>query len=247
MCLRKFLSTLKSDCKYIFKTYRFESAVPDYDAYWAERKKTTLNAYQKFRADWIMSHIDTNNTILDFAAGTGLMQNYFLENDYKNITAIESSKSCIKALENLDINVINGSISDTELLARIPQSDIIILSEILEHLPNPEETLQTLIQKSNKAVFFSFPNTGYYAERLRLLFGKFPVQWRIHPGEHLRFWTHSDLKTWLNCLDFAQKAEIQIYEGLPFLNKLAPALFGKAFIVKISKHDNKKESPPPKQ
>ena len=43
-------------------------------------------------------------------------------------------------------------------------------------------------------VLASVPNTGDIASRLRLLFGRFPKQWIVHPGEHVRYWTLRDFK-----------------------------------------------------
>jgi 2-polyprenyl-3-methyl-5-hydroxy-6-metoxy-1,4-benzoquinol methylase len=107
--------------------------------------------------------------------------------------------------------------------------------EVLEHIPNPEKFIKTISKKAKKGVFFSVPNTGYISYRLRLLFGAFPMQWNIHPGEHLRFWTYRDLKWWLNELDLADRSEIYVYQGIPLLNKIYKGLFGAGFVVKIFK------------
>ena len=61
------------------------------------------------------------------------------------------------------------------------------------------------------------------------------MQWTLHPGEHLRFWTYRDLKWWLNELSLIDKSTVHIYEGIPLLNKLWRGLFGAGFIVKIEK------------
>ena len=117
---------------------------------------------------------------------------------------------------------------------KIKTYDYISALEILEHIQNPENALIQLINKSNIAVFISFPNTGYIFYRLRFLLGRFPVQWRLHPGEHLRFWTYKDLKWWLTKLNITNY-KIHTYEGLPFLNKLFPSIFAEAFLIQINK------------
>lgn len=65
--------------------------------------------------------------------------------------------------------------------------------------------------------------------------GKFVIQWRMHPGEHLRFWTYKDIKWWLKELGYDDKSEVMIYEGIPGLNKLWGGLFGMAIIGEIKK------------
>ncbi len=235
--VKSFLKQAYLDFRYVFHTRPFTLLQTDYDTYWADRetpkKQPALNSYQKFRADWILSRISPEDKILDIAAGTGVMQAYFLERGFKNLVALENSTYCVEQLKTLGIEVIEKSVSDSAALESLPAVDVIILSEILEHLSNPEQVLLTLRQKARKAVFFSFPNTGYYAERLRLLGGKFPVQWKVYPGEHLRFWTLADLKHWLRCIGLMDHATICVYEGLPGLNRVLPGLFGKAFIVEI--------------
>ena len=95
--------------------------------------------------------------------------------------------------------------------------------------------MKTILKKAKKGVFFSVPNSGYISYRLRLLFGSFPVQWKIHPGEHLRFWTYKDIKWWLKQLNLYHKSEIYVYEGIPFLNKIWKNLFGAGILVYIKK------------
>jgi hypothetical protein len=102
-------------------------------------------------------------------------------------------------------------------------------------MQNPEQFLKIIERKTKKSIFFSIPNTGFIAYRLRLLLGSFPVQWRIHPGEHIRFWTYRDLKWWLKELGYLQRAEIVVYEGIPGFNKIWPSLFGMGLLVKIKK------------
>ncbi len=66
-----------------------------------------------------------------------------------------------------------------------------------------------------------------------MLMDSFVMQWCLHPGEHLRFWTYKDLQWWLVQLGYAERSEIHIYEGMPFLNKIWGSLFGMAFVCQI--------------
>jgi len=113
--------------------------------------------------------------------------------------------------------------------------DYILMLEVLEHVQNPEDFVHKALSAANDSIFISFPNTGYIKHRLRLLFGRFPVQWRVHPGEHLRFWTLRDLEWWLGQLKLKDKSTIHSYEGVPILNKIYSGMFSAAFIVEIKK------------
>jgi hypothetical protein len=107
--------------------------------------------------------------------------------------------------------------------------------ELLEHIPHSEELMLSALGKSQKGIFISFPNTGYYRHRLRLLFGKFPLQWRVFPNEHVRFWTYTDAKWWLKSLGI-QNYTLHCYKGIPLLNKILPSIFGAGMIIEISKN-----------
>lgn len=76
--------------------------------------------------------------------------------------------------------------------------DYVIMSEVVEHLPDPEDFLVTAWSLAEKAVVVTFPNIAYWPHRLRLFLGRFPRQWANHPGEHLRFWSIPDFKHWLS-------------------------------------------------
>jgi hypothetical protein len=92
----------------------------------------------------------------------------------------------------------------------IPKADYIILSEVLEHLPNPEALLTRLRDRFNRRLLIDIPNTGAMNDRLRLLFGRFPKQWVFHPAEHLRFWTVKDFMHLCRQLGY----EIDQYYGI---------------------------------
>ena len=79
--------------------------------------------------------------------------------------------------------------------------DIIILSEVLEHLRNPEGAIEAL-SPHTKRFYITIPNSAFYRFRLHLFFGgRFFTQWALHPAEHLRFWSHTDFLDWLDEMD----------------------------------------------
>ena len=90
---------------------------------------------------------------------------------------------------------INSRESDVtqENVNKLGTFDYVTAFEVLEHVPLPEGMLAAVRSVGNQ-VLVSIPSTGYYAQRLRLQFGRFPRQWIHHPGEHLRFWTLQDLR-----------------------------------------------------
>jgi methionine biosynthesis protein MetW len=210
----------------------------NYDDYWINKRGKNLgfsNNWQKQRGDWIVSQIEEGSSVLDIGCGDGGVLLYMKEKKFFNALGADISDICLNFLDSKSIDVIKFDINDFSAIEKLPKVDHIMILEVLEHIPNPEKFLKMILPKAKKSVFFSFPNSGYISYRLRLLFGAFPMQWTLHPGEHLRFWTYRDLKWWLNELNLKNKSTVFIYEGVPILKKVWKGLFGAGFIVKIQK------------
>jgi methionine biosynthesis protein MetW len=216
------------------------STPPDYDEYWRDKRGKglgMLSSWQKQRADLARSFIDskTPSTLLDVGCGDGSVLRYFKEKgNVKSAIGVDVSELALRKAQESGIETHQLDISDQSTWEKIPHADYVFLFEVLEHIPDPERFLKLMREKASQGVFFSFPNTGYVMHRLRLLFGRFPLQWRIHPGEHLRFWTHRDLIWWLEATGI-ERYELKTYEGVPLLKFIWPSLFSAALFVYVPK------------
>ena len=210
----------------------------NYDDYWLKKRGKSLgisNKWQRHRGDWILSQIEDGSSVLDIGCGDGGVILYMMEKKNFHAIGADISDICLKFLDSKGVEVIYFDVNDFSSIKKLPQVDHILILEVLEHMPNPEKLLQMLMPKVRKSIFLSFPNSGFISYRLRLLFGSFPIQWTLHPGEHLRFWTYKDLKWWLNELNLMDKSTVHVYEGIPIMNKLWKGLFGAGFIVNVKK------------
>ena len=108
--------------------------------------------------------------------------------------------------------------------------DTILISEVLEHIAEPERVVTGVRDHVGLRLILTFPNIAYLPHRLRLLFGSFPVQWGWHPGEHLRFWSLSDFTWWLDQLGY-EVVSVQASNGVRGLATLRPSLFGNQIVV----------------
>lgn len=232
------LYKIKEDLKGLFHYPAVDfSANPcvDYDKYWETRGRNirpVLSDWQKKRADIVLKTIEKNSSVLDLGCGEGAFIKYLEEKAGIKGVGVDSSDKILDQAKSIGVSTIKMDITDLNSLNSLAEFDYITGFEIIEHLSCPEGLLNCLRGKARKAMFFSIPNTGYYAHRLRLLFGKFPLQWATHPGEHLRFWTMSDIKWWLTSSDFYIES-LELYEGIPLLNKIFPSLFAQGIIFKI--------------
>ncbi len=207
-----------------------------YDEYWENKRGQnmgTTNAFQSYRAHWIASRIKAGDCVLDIGAGDGAVLSILRKTKQVDAIGVDVSEKAVAFLNEQGFRTIHADLKELSAITSLPEADHVTLLEVLEHISDPEGFLTNIMKKSKQSVFFSFPNTGYVMHRMRLLFGRFPLQWRVHPSEHIRFWTLNDLKWWLNSIGLLEHATIHVYEGVPGLNRLWKGLFGAAFIVQI--------------
>lgn len=240
--MRRFLYELKKLYALVFRypVARLSAAAPDYDHYWEEKRGAHLGAlshWQRARADFALAYLSSREgaSLVDVGCGDGSVLRYLKEKgNVSRATGVDVSDVALAKAREGGIATVRADIADPAARASIPDADYLIMFEVLEHLPDSEACLSEMLHKSRRGVFFSFPNTGFYAHRLRLLFGKFPLQWKTHPGEHLRFWTYADLQWWLAAQGY-REARIRTYEGVPVLNRLWPSLFAAGLFVYLPK------------
>lgn len=208
-----------------------------YDRYWRKRRGENqlfqLSAWQRKRAELILPFLSEGDVVVDVGGGDGAILEFWRA--HKNIRGIcvDNNQLVLDQAKAKGIEIIKVDLSASESWEKIPACDFLTGFEILEHLPNPEEFILTVAGRVRKELIFSFPNSGYYVHRLRLLFGRWPLQWIVHPGEHLRFWTVKDVYSWVRALGFCLSGLI-IYEGVPLLNRLWPAMFGQGIIIRLN-------------
>ena len=231
-----FLNKTKHHFRDIFRYPKMQKSDEDYDAYWRSRDiKSGLNSFQKKRAELLRREIDKNDSVLDIGCGDGRILAYLKEKSHQGeMLGVDFSDYVLEKAKSRGVAAVKKDIRDIKQFSDIGVYDVVILFEVLEHMANVEELLAWAYSRSRKAVIFSVPNTGFIIHRLRLLFGRFPLQWRVHPSEHLRFWTLLDMNWWLKKQDY-KNFKIRLYEGVPVLNRIWPSLFGQGLFVKLRK------------
>lgn len=213
----------------------------DYDAYWKEKRGAymgRLGRWQAKRAALAASIIKSARgvSINDIGGGAGEVVKAIKEGSGAGkATVYDISPYALEIASSFGLGTVCFDVNDTTSFSLIGPADFTILFEVLEHVPGPEILLKSAYEKSSKGVLFSFPNTGFFIHRFRLFFfGKFPLQWTKHPGEHLRFWTKKDLLWWLKAQGYANFC-IHYYVGIPALRTLWPNMFAAGFFVEVRK------------
>lgn len=212
--------------------------VVDYDDYWDAKLTSGLGKMSPWRlkrAQVFTSVVERGASVLDLGVGDGALLAYMVEQKGIDGYGLDISQKAVAFCRENGLNVgladINRPIGEVlaEQFPGVAAFDYVIMSEIIEHTPDPESLLNSLRPYTRKAQIVSIPNTGFHQHRLRLLFGRFPLQWVITPGEHLRYWTRADFRWWAKQLGFRIVREVP-YEGTPGLKDAYPSLFAAAFV-----------------
>jgi len=239
---------MKNNFKAIFRALReiarqisvrphFSTTRQSYNDYWRSKRPNNLgyaNEFQIERANWIAHRISDNETVIDLGCGDGATLLALRRIRVIDAHGVDIAEGPLEYVLECGIGISRIDLNSQTALRALSKRDHVLLLEVLEHIPESEELLSTALGIANKSVFFSVPNSGYISYRLRLLFGRFPVQWRLYPGEHLRYWTLADLKWWLEELDLTSRSEIGTYLGIPGLARFFPSLFAAGLIVRVA-------------
>jgi len=221
---------------YMFHGFPFHTDRLDYEEYWT-RVSQGYRPVSIAKQKMIASMIEEGSSVLDVGCGGGNLLQYLVEKKKIKPFGVDVA---VKADELTRKRGIEAQVADlTKDGFTLPQTyDYVVISEVLEHLPNPEQLMFKLKGKVNKFIIITVPNTGFIGERLRMLFGRFPKQWVLHPSEHLRFWTVADFIYWCGQLGF----KVVSYRGMldEFYDikikvwKFWPRLFARYVLYKIA-------------
>ncbi len=197
----------------------------DYDLYWRARGDHQVVA----RFPIIAGSLERGESLLDIGCGEGTGLAYLAQTRGVIVNGVDISEVAVALAraKGVDARVADVMAPDFQLDRTY---DTILISEVLEHLAEPERLLAAVHDRIGKRLVLTFPNIAYLPHRLRLLFGRFPVQWGWHPGEHLRFWSLSDFGWWLDELGFDVIA-VRASNGIRGLDRAWPSLFGNQIVV----------------
>jgi methionine biosynthesis protein MetW len=206
--------------------------VVDYDEYWdnkAQGGMGFLSPWRQRRAQAFADIVAAGDRILDLGVGDGALLEYMMTQKAIEVYGLDVSPKAVEFCRARGLRVDLADINQPVSSWVKETFDYIIMSEIIEHIPDPETMLLSLRPFARKGLIVSIPNTGFHQHRLRLLLGRFPLQWVVTPGEHLRYWTRADFHWWAKQLGFSLQREVP-YQGTPFLKDLFPGLFAAAFV-----------------
>jgi len=194
----------------------------DYDEYWKTRGfqlRSKLMERELIFFNWISNDAKVLN------AGCGNSRLLLELKTKKNCdcAAIDASPLAVEGQKKAGVQARAADL-ENDNFDLTENYDYIILSEVLEHLRQPEDLIAKLTPHA-KYFIFSIPNSAFYRYRLGLMFkGRFMTQWNQHPSEHLRYWSHIDFMDWLNAMNLEISQSVAS-NGFWFKN-IRPNMFG---------------------
>ena len=223
----------------IFARPKYTRTEINYNEYW--RKREFIEIQPRFPI--ISKMIERGATVLDVGCGDGGLLLYLKEHrDQILEVGIDISDVAIERCVSRGLNCMKQTLSafEAESARQKRTFDYVIMSEVIEHVPNSEEFVQTAWGLTRGKLIISFPNIAYWPHRLRLLLGRNPVQWAHFQAEHLRFWSVSDFTDWLSAMELPSANISHKVIGTSGtcslgLCKLWPNLFANQVIVTVER------------
>jgi 2-polyprenyl-3-methyl-5-hydroxy-6-metoxy-1,4-benzoquinol methylase len=144
--------------------------------------------------------------ILDLGCGNGSLAKKLINHGFQNIYGVDASVQGIKlAAKGINNRFFVQDISSKELPNTIKSFPfkIIISTEVIEHLYNPDEFIDfcknILIKNGGGELILSTPYHGYLKNLVLSIFNKWDhhhtVLWQ---GGHIKFWSKKTLSNLLN-------------------------------------------------
>lgn len=132
--------------------------------------------------------------VLDVGCGSGALSEAIKKIGYRVIGIESNADACAVAARRIDkvVEMDLQKIDDLKREVNCGQVDIIVFSDVLEHLYDPYTTLKSYLEflKPGGLVLISLPNAAVWSNRLRLLMGNFNYDdTGVRDRTHIRFFT----------------------------------------------------------
>jgi methionine biosynthesis protein MetW len=138
----------------------------------------------------IAAWIPQGSSVLDLGCGDGSLLRYLRETREVRGYGVEISDANIAACIANNVNVIQNDLESGIADFESGSFDFVILSQTLQATRHTEALMKEIVRVGREGIV-SFPNFGYWKNRLQVLFGNMPVsdelpyQWYDTPNVHL--------------------------------------------------------------
>ena len=186
-------------------------------------------AYEIKECDWssdvcssdLEIYLKAKGRVLDVGCGNGNLL-YHLKDEGCAVYGVEPNKKSAKICKERGLNVVCGGIQEANFLDNY--FDTIVMSQVIEHVPSPTETLKEVhrILKSNGVVLIYCPNAESYLSKV---FGQYWHGWHI--PFHFYYFTKKTIKEMAEKTGFKVKKVSVTTPDVFFNVSLKGYIFGK--------------------
>jgi methionine biosynthesis protein MetW len=138
----------------------------------------------------IAAWIPQGSSVLDLGCGDGSLLRYLRETREVHGYGVEISDANIAACIVNNVNVIQNDLESGIADFENASFDFVILSQTLQATRHTEALMKQIVRVGREGIV-SFPNFGYWKNRLQVMLGNMPVsdelpyQWYDTPNVHL--------------------------------------------------------------
>jgi 2-polyprenyl-3-methyl-5-hydroxy-6-metoxy-1,4-benzoquinol methylase len=194
--------------------------------------------------------------MLDVGCGTGSVTTIANRGKGNRVLGIEPDANRVAVAVSRGIDATCGFL-DQEFITEKGAFDLIMFSDVLEHLASPDDMLKLAVSglKPGGTLLVSVPNVAHWSLRLNLLFGRFNyTETGLCDATHLRWFTQRTIQALirshgLDILTVRHTAGVSlpIYRRFRFipanmlskmihiLTRAFPKMFACQFVIKASK------------
>jgi len=192
----------------------------------AELYEAKAQTYAAFGNGAIAAHAERllppGGRVLDVGCASGGLL-ALLRTRAGHLAGLEVSASAAQAASSIADHVVQGALADPELPFEAGSFDLVVLADVLEHLPDPAAGLARAKDwcRPGGAVLVSVPNVAHWQARVTLLRGRWPqTDSGTFDSSHLRWFTRDALGA---LLAGAGLREVELHAIVPALRNHAPA------------------------
>ncbi|MCI4410681.1 MAG: methionine biosynthesis protein MetW [Thiotrichales bacterium] len=191
----------------------------------------------KAEFDLLLDWIPQGARVLDLGCGNAELLAYLMKHKQVKGVGLEMDPLSIVSSISNGVDVIQADLNTANLIEMFGENafDVVLTTQTLQSMQRPDHLIDSMLRIGKRAIV-TFPNFGYWRNRLQLLLsGKMPVsvalpyQWYDTPNTHLC--TFSDFEA------FCQQKNIVILAqrvlGAPLGAEFSPNLFGEVALYHI--------------
>ena len=138
----------------------------------------------------IAGWVSMGSSVLDLGCGDGSLLKYLMDSRRVTGYGVEIDDDSVLACAKNGVNVIQGDLDRGLSEFEDRSFDYVILSQTLQAMRNSERIIADMLRVGREGIV-TFPNFGYWKNRLQVLGGRMPVsdnlpyEWHDTPNVHL--------------------------------------------------------------